>query len=160
MKFSRLVVTVAFIGILLIYLGQPERMDEQTQWALVGAMVICAVLWVLTGEKPMPTKRPLPKRDHTPETSDAPEKDEEIDAEESDSQETEPDIVTLRERKLAKLHQKEQQDNPEDEQGDLTEISIDEIEVEDVHVADSFSVEISAQSIEDAEIDIILKEKS
>lgn len=160
MKFSRLVVTVAFIGILLIYLGQPERMDEQTQWALVGAMVICAVLWVLTGEKPMPTKRPLPKRDHTPETSDAPEKDDEIDAEESDSQETEPDIVTLRERKLAKLHQQEQQDNPEDEQGDLTEISIDEIEVEDVHVADSFSVEISAQSIEDAEIDIILKEKN
>ncbi|HII62079.1 MAG TPA: hypothetical protein HA279_00560, partial [Candidatus Poseidoniaceae archaeon] len=94
-------------------------MDEQTQWALVGAMVICAVLWVLTGEKPMPTKKPLPKRDHTPETSDAPEKDEEIDAEESDSQETEPDIVTLRERKLAKLHQQEQQDNPEDEQGDL-----------------------------------------
>ena len=83
----------------------------------------------IDGEKPMPTKRPLPKRDHTPETSDAPEKDEEIDAEESDSQETEPDIVTLRERKLAKLHQQEQQDNPEDEQGDLTEISIDEIEV-------------------------------
>ena len=160
MKFSRLVVTVAFVGILLIYLGQPERMDEQTQWALVGAMVICAVLWVLTGQKPLPSKKPLPKRDIASDSPDIVEDDDEMDVEASESQEAEPDIVTLRERKLAKLHQQEQQGQVEDEQGDLTEISLDEIEVEDVHLADSFSVEISAQSIEDAEIDVILKEKN
>jgi hypothetical protein len=112
-------------------------------------MVISAIVWTILGDKPAATapKRIIAKSQVQEEPT------EEIDIPEIVKDEL--DGATLRERKMAKVKAAADEETaneitiePDDDDG-LEEV---EVTVEDVHVADEFVVEVSAQSIEDASI--------
>ena len=67
------------------------------------------------------------------------------------------DGVSLRERKLAKIQAANQQDSESDETSEeLVEI---EVTVENVHTADEYVVEVSPESVEDADIEMTVSNR-
>ncbi|MCS5525597.1 MAG: hypothetical protein NZ737_00785 [Candidatus Poseidoniaceae archaeon] len=145
----RLIVALAFIGQLLVFLTMQAEFDGNGQWGLVGGMVISAIVWTVLGDKAAAGApiRSIPKAQAQEKPS------EEIDIPEPVKDEL--DGATLRERKMAKVKAAADEETaneitiePDDDDG-LEEV---EVTVEDVHVADEFVVEVSAQSIEDASI--------
>ncbi len=145
----RLIVALAFVGQLLVFLTMQAEFDANGQWGLVGGMVICAIIWTILGDK---AAAPVPKRMITksqPEEKTT----EEVDIPEPVKDEL--DGATLRERKMAKVKAAAEEETANeitvesDDDDGLDEV---EVTVEEVHVADEFVVEVSAQSIEDAAI--------
>ena len=124
--------------------------DENGRWALVGFALLLAIVWVYLGDtakaaKPVQKKRNVQKvvEETTEPQVDIPE----VVTEDS------MDGASLRERKMAKVSasQAENEESmisvePDD---DLEEVTVS---IEEVHVADEFVVEVSPQSIEDANI--------
>jgi hypothetical protein len=134
-----------------------DQFDDNGRWALVGGALILAIMWVFLGDVSKPTKPVQRARKIQSESNTGSE--EKIDI---------PEVVTkdhmdgasLRERKMAKVKatQSEQEENmvsaePDD---DLEEVSVS---IEEVHVADEFVVEVSPQSIEDANIAAHISDK-
>jgi len=155
MRFSRMVAGILFVSALVIYLTQQDLLDDNGSWAMVGVMTIFAIAWVLLADKKVPVVRtqvkPVAKvKEETEVIEDEPEEEEE---------ESSDDGMSLRERKLAKIRSKEEQDSKE-EDADTDEIPEVEVTVESLHVAEAYAVEVSPQSIEDAEIEGRLREKN
>ena len=154
MRFSRMVAGILFVSALVIYLTQQDLLDDNGSWALVGVMTIFAIAWVLLADKKAPVVRtqakPVAKvKEETEVVEDEPEEEEE----------SNDDGMSLRERKLAKIRSKEVQ-NSEEEDTDDDEFPEVEVTVESLHVAEAYAVEVSPQSIEDAEIEGRLREKN
>ena len=154
MRFSRMVAGILFISALVIYLTQQDRIDENGSWALVGVMTIFAISWVLLADKKSPVVRT-----QTKPVAKVKEETEIIEDELEEEEESSDDGMSLRERKLAKIRSKEERDSEEEGEDDdeLPEI---EVTVESLHVAEAYAVEVSPQSIEDAEIEGRLREKN
>ena len=154
MRFSRMVAGILFVSALVIYLTQQDLLDDNGSWALVGVMTIFAIAWVLLADKKAPVVRtqakPVAKvKEETEVVEDEPEEEEE----------SNDDGMSLRERKLAKIRSKEEQKS-EEEDTDDDELPEVEVTVESLHVAEAYAVEVSPQSIEDAEIEGRLREKN
>ncbi len=156
MLMSRLVVFILLIVDLGVFFTMQSKFDENSRWALVGAALILAIIWVYLGDA-KPTVQVKKARVVTFESEG-----------DSDSKVDIPEVITkddmdgasLRERKMAKVmaSQSEDEDNmvtiePDDE---LEEV---EVSIESVHVADEFVVEVSPQSIEDANIAAHINQK-
>ena len=158
MKTSRLVVfTLLVTGIVSFFIYQAQ-LDENSRWAFVGIILLLAIIWVYLGDAPA-NKKPVARTpvnqqasaDVSPEPSvDIPE----IVVEDS------LDGASLRERKMAKVAASRQEEESNDivvePDDDLEEVVVS---VEEVHVADEFVVEVSPQSIEDANIAAHIQEK-
>ena len=158
MKTSRLVVfTLLVTGIVSFFIYQAQ-LDDNSRWAFVGVILLLAIIWVYLGDAPA-NKRPVARTvvnqqasaDVSPESSvDIPE----IVVEDS------MDGASLRERKMAKVAASRQEEESNDiivePDDDLEEVTVT---VEEVHVADEFVVEVSPQSIEDANIAAHIQEK-
>ena len=158
MKTSRLVVfTLLVTGIVSFFIYQAQ-LDENSRWAFVGVILLLAIIWVYLGDAPA-NKKPVARTpvnqqasaDVSPEPSvDIPE----IVVEDS------LDGASLRERKMAKVAASRQEEESNDivvePDDDLEEVLVS---VEEVHVADEFVVEVSPQSIEDANIAAHIQEK-
>ena len=153
MKFSRMVAGILFVSALVIYLSQQDSIDDNGRWALVGVMTIFAIAWVLLAEKKAPVARiqakPVAKAEAKTEVIE----------DEPEEEESNEDGMSLRERKLAKIRSNDEPDsnNEDADEDDLPEV---EVTVENLHVAETFSVEVSPDSIEDAEIEGRLREKN
>ena len=158
MKTSRLVVfTLLVTGIVSFFIYQAQ-LDDNSRWAFVGVILLLAIIWVYLGDAPAnkkPVSRTVVKQqasaDVSPEFSvDIPE----IVVEDS------MDGASLRERKMAKVAASRQEEESNDivvePDDDLEEVVVS---VEEVHVADEFVVEVSPQSIEDANIAAHIQEK-
>ena len=158
MKTSRLVVfTLLVTGIVSFFIYQAQ-LDDNSRWAFVGVILLLAIIWVYLGDAPVnkkPVTRTVVKQqastDVSPESSvDIPE----IVVEDS------LDGASLRERKMAKVAASRQEEESNDivvePDDDLEEVVVS---VEEVHVADEFVVEVSPQSIEDANIAAHIQEK-
>lgn len=158
MKTSRLVVfTLLVTGIVSFFIYQAQ-LDDNSRWAFVGVILLLAIIWVYLGDAPA-NKKPVARTpvnqqasaDVSPEPSvDIPE----IVVEDS------LDGASLRERKMAKVAASRQEEESNDivvePDDDLEEVVVS---VEEVHVADEFVVEVSPQSIEDANIAAHIQEK-
>ena len=150
MKLSRLVVLFLLISDIIVFFTMQNDFDENGRWALVGFALLLAIVWVYLGDtaksaKPVQKKRQVQQvvKETTEPQVDIPE----VVTEDS------MDGASLRERKMAKVSasQAENEENmisvePDD---DLEEVAVS---IEEVHVADEFVVEVSPQSIEDANI--------
>ena len=64
------------------------------------------------------------------------------------------DGVSLRERKLAKIQAAASQSEDETAEQPTVEVETIEVSIEDVHKADEYVVEVSPESIEDADIEL------
>jgi len=133
-------------------------LDENGRWALVGAILLLAIIWVYLGDAP----KPSPKAPSKAAVKTNVVKDKSIPSIEIPEVVTsnEMDGATLRERKMAKVAASKQVEEesqitiePDD---DLEEVTVS---VEEVHVAGEYVVESSPQSIEDANIAAHIQEK-
>jgi hypothetical protein len=127
-----------------------NQFDDNGRWALVGGALILAIMWVYLGDISNPTK-PVQRTRQVQRDSNT----------DSESNIDIPEVVTkddmdgasLRERKMAKVMatQSEEEENMVSVEPDdgLEEVTVS---IEEVHVADEFVVEVSPQSIEDANI--------
>lgn len=150
MKMSRLVVLFLLLGDLVVFFTMQDKFDDNGRWALVGGALILAIIWVYLGDISKPTK-PVARKLQVQKGSNN----------DSESKIDIPEVVTkdkmdgasLRERKMAKVmatqsEEEESMISVEPDDG-LEEVTVS---IEEVHVADEFVVEVSPQSIEDANI--------
>lgn len=147
---SRLVVLLLLIGDIFVFFMMQSEFDENGRWALVGSALLLAIIWVFLGDKPNAGK--TVQRTRTVSQESNPEVENSVEIPEVVTKD-ELDGASLRERKMAKVMANQQEDDenqitvePDD---DLEEVTVS---VEEVHVADEYVVEVSPQSIEDANI--------
>jgi hypothetical protein len=168
MGFARTTVGVLFISVLGFYLSTVGQLTDQAKWGFVAAMGLLAFLWINLGGNPQPARKqrqPRPQEKVRAVESSEPEVELE---EDEDDDLPEPvvasslDGATLRERKLAKIAAAEaaQAASAQESTGDEAdgEVVI-EVELEEVHVADEFVIDVSPESVEDADIEITVRDR-
>ena len=147
-----------------IYIAFASSLKDEVAWSLIGSIIVGCLIFIGSSEKPQ-QKRMRP----------APEAMEQLEELESEGTEPELDIpeavtsapldgATLRERKLAKIQAAEAEKaealaalaSTEADDEELVEVTL---EMDDVHVADEFVVEVSAESVEDADIEATVKQR-
>jgi len=158
MKNSRLVVFTLLVAGIVTFFMMQAQLDDNSRWAFVGIILLLAIIWVYLGDAPA-NKKPVARTVVTQQVSAVDSEESSVDIPEvvvNDSM----DGASLRERKMAKVTASRQEEEsneivvePDD---DLEEIAVT---VEEVHVADEFVVEVSPQSIEDANIAAHIQEK-
>ena len=158
MKSSRLVVFTLLVAGIVTFFMMQTQLDDNSRWAFVGVILLLAIIWVYLGEAPA-NKKTVARNVVTQQASAVDSEEPSVDIPEvvvNDSM----DGASLRERKMAKVAASRQEEEsneivvePDD---DLEEIAVT---VEEVHVADEFVVEVSPQSIEDANIAAHIQEK-
>ena len=168
MGFARTTVGVLFISVLGFYLSTVGQLTDQAKWGFVAAMGLLAFLWINLGGNPQPSRKQRQTRPQAKVRAvESSEPEVELEEDEDDGL-PEPvvasslDGATLRERKLAKIASAEAaqaasaQENADDEaDGEL----VIEVELEEVHVADEFVVDVSPESVEDADIEITVRDR-
>ena len=168
MGFARTTVGVLFISVLGFYLSTVGQLTDQAKWGFVAAMGLLAFLWLNLGGNPHPARKQRHPRPQSKARAEEPSEPEVELEEDEDDDLPEPvvasslDGATLRERKLAKIASAEAaqaasaQENADDEaDGEL----VIEVELEEVHVADEFVVDVSPESVEDADIEITVRDR-
>ena len=166
MGFARTAVGVLFISVFGFYLSTLGQLTDEAKWAFVAAMALLAVLWINLGGKKKPRRKSRPSRARaatTPEIENAVETEAEGDEEEEDDipepvRSTPADGASLRERKLAKIAAAEATKMAEDSDEEEQEVVI-EVELEEVHIADEYVVDVSPESVEDADIEITVRDR-
>ena len=158
MKTSRLVVfTLLVTGIVSFFIYQAQ-LDENSRWAFVGLILLVAIIWVYLGDAPA-NKKPVARTVVTQQASADVSPEPSVDIPEIVVEDS-LDGASLRERKMAKVAASRQEEESSDivvePDDDLEEVVVS---VEEVHVADEFVVEVSPQSIEDANIAAHIQEK-
>ena len=166
MGFARTAVGVLFLSVLVFYLATVGQLTDEAKWGFVGAMGVLAFLWINLGGQAQPTSKTRPRapRPVVAEVdSESPEVEDEVDDLPEPVKAESLDGATLRERKLAKIAAAEaaaqaaKAEAMEDEQSQA-EVMV-EVEVEDVHVADEYVVDVSPESVEDADIELTVRDR-
>ena len=167
MGFARTVVGLLFVSVMGFYLSTVGDLTDEAKWGAVVIMAVLAFAWVSMGQSP----QKAPKRQALPVQQAAASMAVESEPDEMDEDLPEPvkeeslDGATLRERKLAKIVAAEaqqaaamatQEEEDNDSEAEVVEI---EVELEDVHVADEFVVEVSPESVEDADIELTVNDR-
>ncbi|MEC7064651.1 MAG: hypothetical protein VXX05_00865, partial [Candidatus Thermoplasmatota archaeon] len=164
MGFARTAVGVLFISVLVFYLSTVGQLTDEAKWGFVGAMAVLAFLWINLGGRKQPARararRPAPAAPVQESVGVA--SDDEDEQEEDDLPApvvaNSLDGATLRERKLAKIAAAEAaQAAAEETEEDVGDEPMIEVEIEDVHVADEFVVDVSPESVEDADIEVTVR---
>ena len=165
MGFLRNTIALAFVATLLFYFITLGQLEENQQWIVIGTMVVLGLVFILSGspsfELPaQPGLNPAPVQQEV-----ASESQEEVISNEESTPETGPTkTMTLKERKAAKIlaAQEAQRAAMSASNGDndesMHELPI--VEVETVHVADEYVVEVSPESVEEADIQLTVKERA
>ena len=157
---SRLVVFILLVVGILAFFTMQSELDENGRWALVGGNLLLAIIWVFLGDNPGTAKQPAQRKVATRVGPVGDEEESSLDIPEVVTKD-DLDGASLRERKMAKVASSQQEEDenqitvePDD---DLEEVAVS---IEEVHVADEYVVEVSPQSIEDANIAAHIREKS
>ena len=147
-----------------IYIAFASSLKDEVAWSLIGSIIVGCLIFIGSSEKPQ-QKRMRP-------ASETMEQLEELESEGAEPELDIPEAVTsapldgatLRERKLAKIQAAEAEKaealaalaSTEADDEELVEVTL---EMDDVHVADEFVVEVSAESVEDADIEATVKQR-
>lgn len=164
MGFARTVVAVMFLCVLGFYLSSVGELTDEAKWGSVVLMGILAFGWINLGTVPQKAvAAPQPRSESLAE----PQAEVELEIEvEQDDDIPEPvrveslDGATLRERKLAKIAAaaSAQSESSVDDNGDSNELEIT-VELDDVHTAGEYVVEVSPESVEDADIELTVSDR-
>ena len=158
MKTSRLVVFTLLVAGIVTFFMMQAQLDDNSRWAFVGVILLLAIIWVYLGDAPA-NKKPAARTVVNQQTSANVSPEPSVDIPEVVVEDS-MDGASLRERKMAKVAASRQEEESNDivvePDDDLEEVTVT---VEEVHVADEFVVEVSPQSIEDANITAHIQEK-
>ena len=165
MGFLRNTIALAFVATLLFYFFTLGQLEENQQWIVIGTMVVLGLVFILSGspsfELPQqPVSESLPAK----QESTAEDQADVVSTEATTPEPKATKTMTLKERKAAKiLAAKEAQraamaaaNGVEDESMEVLPI----VEVETVHVADEYVVEVSPESVEEADIQMTVQERA
>ena len=156
MGFARNVTGLIALSCGLHYLTSASSLTDDGKWTLIGITFLFTIIWVMMGNR---SPRRVPTNTTIQQEIASTEEEEEI-VEQSNIPEpvTEESLdgATLRERKLAKIKaseiERQNAENSEDEE--FVSIEEAEVEIEDLHTADEYVVEVSPESVEDADIEV------
>ena len=165
MGFLRNTIALAFVATLLFYFFTLGQLEENQQWIVIGTMVVLGLVFILSGspsfELPQqPVSESLPVQQESTAEGQA----DVVSTEATTPEPKATKTMTLKERKAAKiLAAKEAQraamaaaNGVEDESMEVLPI----VEVETVHVADEYVVEVSPESVEEADIQMTVQERA
>jgi len=159
MGFARSVTALCALAVAVFYLLKTGDLSDIEKWICIAAVLAFSFAWIVMG-----TVKPVARVQH-PTTTNTQELESQESEQESELDIPEPitegelDGATLRERKLAKIQAAETKREEilaetlvesEAHNEEIVEVTL---EMEDVHVADEFVVEVSPDSVENADIE-------
>ena len=165
MGFARTAVGVLFLSVLVFYLATVGQLTDEAKWGFVGAMGVLAFLWInlephlnlhahldLQRLAPRNLRRSLLRKSRTVEEEEEDELPAPVMADSLDG-------ATLRERKLAKIAAAEAAKASAVVEVEADEEVMIEVELEEVHVAGEYVVDVSPESVEDADIELTVRDR-
>ena len=166
MGFLRNTIALAFVATLLFYFVSVGEMDENQQWITIGVMITLGLVYILSGSPSfeLPTQPTATTKVAVQEAVEVAQSDANEMQEEAATTPSPATTMSLKERKAAKIlaAQEAQRAAMAQETGDddteMDDLPI--VEVETVHVADEYVVEVSPESVEEADIEATVKERA
>ena len=162
MGFLRTVCALVAASAGIFYLTSASSLSSDGRWSLIGVTFVSALLWVLLGGRGVKNDSASRVKTASNEVGSDDSEDEIEPAEQPDIpvpvvEEQNLDGVSLRERKLAKIQAANQSEDEESsEEENYVEV---EVTVENVHTADEYVVEVSPESVEDADIEMTVSNR-
>lgn len=162
MGFLRTMCGLVALSAGLFYLTSASSLSDDGKWILIGITFASASSWVLIGGRPGAVQnQTLVAQDNVEDLVSSDDLDEE-ESSETDipqpvKQEESLDGVSLKQRKLAKIKAAEVE--VEGAQQDTEELEEVQVSVENVHQADEYVVEVSPESVEDADIELTVSNR-
>ena len=162
MGFLRTVCALVAASAGIFYLTSASSLSSDGRWSLIGVTFVSALLWVLLGGRGVKIDSASRVKTASNEVEPDDSEDELESTELSDIpapvvEEQNLDGVSLRERKLAKIQAANQSEDEESsEEENYVEV---EVTVENVHTADEYVVEVSPESVEDADIEMTVSNR-
>ena len=162
MGFLRTVCALVAASAGIFYLTSASSLSSDGRWSLIGVTFVSALLWVLLGGRGVNNDSASRVKTASNEVEPDDSEDELESTELSDIpapvvEEQNLDGVSLRERKLAKIQAANQSEDEESsEEENYVEV---EVTVENVHTADEYVVEVSPESVEDADIEMTVSNR-
>lgn len=146
----------------VFYLTSASNLSDDGAWMIIGAIFLSTCIWIFSGGK---KASQIPRTSRTSAKAEVLEDKE--DSIESETNENIPapvkqdslDGISLRERKLAKIKAVESQTEEETTDQSIVEVETIEVSIEEVHKADEYVVEVSPESIEDADIELTVSNR-
>ncbi len=149
-----------------IYIAFASSLKDEVAWSLIGSIILGCLIFIGSSDasKPKRTRQAPPAEMQTIEEAAPEQEDSGLDIPDAVNQNN-LDGATLRERKLAKIQAAEAEkaaalaamaSTEGESEEELVEVTL---EMEDVHVAGEFVVEVSAESVEDADIEATVKQR-
>ena len=164
MGFFRNTIALAFVATLLFYFVTVGQMEENQQWITIGVMVVLGLIFILSGSPNFELPAQPVIASNSAETTSVKEVDASENEVETPTAPAPSKTMSLKERKAAKiLAAQEAQRAAMAATNDEKEIPMDVlpiVEVETVHVADEYVVEVSPESVEEADIQATVKERA
>jgi hypothetical protein len=164
MGFLRNTIALAFVATLLFYFVTVGQMEENQQWMTIGVMVALGLIFILSGSPNFELPAQPVIASNSAETTSVKEVDASATEVETPTAPAPSKTMSLKERKAAKiLAAQEAQRAAMAATSDEEEIPMDVlpiVEVETVHVADEYVVEVSPESVEEADIQATVKERA
>ena len=144
----------------IFYLTSASSLSDNGSWTLIGITFGATFAWVLLGGRGVKQGARIASA-QTIETITEPAM---VETEEEGADIPPPviadenlDGVSLRERKMAKIKSANQQENDSDEE--VEEPVTVEVTLENVHTADEYVVDVSPESVEDADIEMTVSNR-
>ncbi|MCH1442625.1 MAG: hypothetical protein L7U53_02015 [Candidatus Poseidoniaceae archaeon] len=162
MGFLRNTIAFAFVAVLVFYLAMAGELAEQEQYATIGVMLALGFTFIFSGQPKfvMPETGQVPSNQSSVETESVA-AESEVDDPVSTVEAPLPDKMTLKERKAAKIRAaQEAQRAAMATTSDPIEVELPVVTVEAVHVADEYVVEVSPESVEEADIQATVAERA
>jgi len=162
MGFLRTMCGLVALSAGLFYLTSASSLSDDGKWILIGLTFVSASSWVLIGGRPESVKNyNLVAQDNTEDQVLGEDLDDEesieTDIPQPVKQEESLDGVSLKERKLAKIKAAEVEAEVAEQVGE--EIDEVQVTVENIHQADEYVVEVSPESVEDADIELTVSNR-
>lgn len=162
MGFLRTMCGLVALSAGLFYLTSASSLSDDGKWILIGITFASASSWVLIGGRPGAVQnQTLVAQDNIEDLVSSDDLDEE-ESSETDipqpvKQQESLDGVSLKQRKLAKIKAAEVE--AEGAQQDTEELDEVQVSVENLHQADEYVVEVSPESVEDADIELTVSNR-
>ena len=162
MGFLRNTIAFAFVAVLVFYLAMAGELAEQEQYATIGVMLVLGFTFIFSGQPKfvMPEAKQVQSKESAVAAETA---SSEAQAEDSEPivEAPLPDKMTLKERKAAKIRSaQEAQRAAMATTSDKIEVELPVVTVEAIHVADEYVVEVSPESVEEADIQATVAERA
>jgi len=162
MGFLRNTIAFAFVAVLVFYLAMAGELAEQEQYATIGVMLVLGFTFIFSGQPKfvMPEAKQVQSKESAVAAETA---TSEAQAEDSEQivEAPLPDKMTLKERKAAKIRSaQEAQRAAMATTSDKIEVELPVVTVEAIHVADEYVVEVSPESVEEADIQATVAERA